>query len=82
MFVIQDTSTGLYFHNKGRIIIFEDIEKAKLFYQNFFAWATAELLHQGQPPFEVMMKQQTTEILPYDFTVEEKYIIMFSEIEK
>lgn len=82
MFVIQDTSTGLYFNDRGKIIIFEDIEKAKWFYQNFFAWATAELLQLGQPPFKVMTKQQTTKILPYDFTVDEKYIIMFSEIEK
>ena len=82
MFVIQDISTGLYFHKGGKIIIFETIEKAKWFYQNFFAWATAELLQQGQPPFEVMTKQQTTKILPYVFTVEENVTIMFSEIEK
>ena len=82
MFVIQDMSTGLYFQYKFKIIIFEDIEIAKWFYQNFFAWSTTELFQQGEPPFEAITKQQTTKILPYDFTVEEKYIIMFSEIEK
>lgn len=82
MFVIQDKSTGLYFHKGGKIIIFETIEKAQWFYENFFSWATAELLRQGQPPFDVMFKQQNCQILPYDFTVDENVIIMFSEIEK
>ena len=82
MFVIQDISTGLYFHKGGKIIIFETIEKAQWFHQNFFNWSMGQLLSQGQAPFEAMTKQQVCQILPCDFTVDENVTIMFSEIEK
>ena len=46
MYIIKHQN-GLYFHNKGRIILFERPEEAQNFLEMFIQYSTERLLHEG-----------------------------------
>ena len=46
MFIIMHSS-GLYFHNKGKIILFDSQEQAKYFLNAFIQYSTNEFSKQG-----------------------------------
>lgn len=48
MFVVQHNS-GLYFHNKGRIILFNSQEEAQYFMELFEQFSMHQLAQDGDP---------------------------------
>lgn len=71
MFVIMH-NTGLYFHNKGRIILFESQQEAQSFMEMFINYSMNELARTNrldetmQVPIVVMHE---CKILPVDFDI-------------
>lgn len=71
MFVIMHQS-GLYYHNKGRIILFESQQEAQRFMEMFVNYSMSELGKEGrmaetmQVPIVVMHECR---ILPVDFDI-------------
>lgn len=71
MFVIMHSS-GLYFHNKGRIILFESEQEAHNFMEMFISYSTNRFAQEGnmgaimQVPIVVMHE---CEIMPINFNV-------------
>ena len=72
MFMIMHKS-GLYFHNKGRIILFESQQEAQNFMEMFINYSMGELGKEGrmaetmQVPIVVMRE---CAIMPVDFDIE------------
>lgn len=72
MFVIMHQS-GLYFHNKGRIILFESQQEANNFMQMFMNYSMNRLGQEGRVeetmrvPIVVMHE---CKILPVDFDID------------
>lgn len=72
MFVIIHNS-GLYFHNKGRIILFESQQEAQSFMEMFINYSMNELGRQNrlgetmQVPIVVMHE---CKIIPVDFDID------------
>ena len=72
MFTIMHRS-GLYFHNKGRIILYESQQEAQKFMEMFTNYSMSELGRQGrmteimQVPIVVMRE---CEIVPVDFDID------------
>ena len=72
MFVIMHNS-GLYFHNKGRIILYESQQEAQNFMEMFINYSTNMLAQEGrmseviQVPLVVMHECR---IIPVDFDVD------------
>ena len=55
MFVIQKRDNGYYFHEKGKIILFETPEEANALLNSFYQYAIAKLVSETGPQgiFEV-----------------------------
>jgi len=72
MFIIMHKS-GLYFHNKGRIILFESQQEAQNFMEMFINYSMSELGKEGRVaetmkvPIVVMHE---CAIMPVDFDIE------------
>lgn len=85
MFVIQHHS-GLYFHNKGRIILFESQEEAQYFIGLFSQYSMQRLAQEGSDPIEIMQAQMILQgecrIIPVNFDIEniECGIVLASEL--
>ena len=58
MFVIKDIETGYYFHKDGKIILFEQSEKAQWFLQAFQQYAIPRYIQEQQTPFAIIEAQQ------------------------
>ena len=71
MFVIK-TRDGCYFHNKGRIILYESQNQAQKYIEEFIQYAMARVA-QGDPmasmsaPITIM---QNSVIMPVDFDID------------
>lgn len=85
MFVIKDTETGYYFHKDGKIILFEQPEKAQWFLQAFQQYAIPRYVQEQQTPFAMFEAQQRLmrlKIIEKDFNEEpECGTILFLELE-
>lgn len=72
MFVIKHKSR-LYFHNRGRIILFETQEEAQYFLELFSQYSMQKLAQNGNP-MEVMrvpmILQGECSIEPVDFNID------------
>ena len=72
MFTIIHKS-GLYFHNKGRIILFESQQEAQSFMEMFISYSTNRFAENGdigsvmQVPIVVMHE---CNIIPVDFNID------------
>lgn len=74
MFVIQHNS-GLYYHNKGRIILFESPQEAQNFMQMFVQYATERITAESQGDIGAIMRvpivvMHECGIVPVDFDIE------------
>lgn len=85
MLVIMHQS-GLYFHNKGRIILFTSQEEAQYFLELFSQYSMQRLLQEGHQPMSIMsipmVLQGECKIVPVDFDIEkiECGTVMASEL--
>lgn len=65
--------SGLYFHNKGRIILFESEQEAQYFLE-LFSQYSMQMLAQNDNPMRVMqvpiILQNECRITPVDFDIE------------
>lgn len=72
MFVTTHQS-GLYFHNKGRIILFESQQEAQYFLELFSQYSMQRLAQDGNP-MKIMqvpiILQNECRIIPVDFDIE------------
>lgn len=70
MFIIQRITNGLYFSNKGRIILFNTSQEAEVFLQAFYQYALNRIGQETQDPLEFLNFQKTMNeiyILELDF---------------
>lgn len=74
LFVIKH-SNGTYFHNKGRIILYESPEQATRFLEEFINYAMNRLVREGANQMEIMTVPMTVQmnshIMNIDFDVDE-----------
>ena len=85
MFAIQKKSNGYYFHDKGKIILFEDPHEANAFIQAFHQYCTARLVAERGPRgiFELHDTLSTLTIIEKDFVETPQCgVITFSEIKR
>lgn len=65
--------SGLYFHNKGRIILFESQQEAQYFLELFSQYSMQMLAQEGNP-MKIMrvpiILQNECRIIPVDFDIE------------
>lgn len=84
MYIIKDTTSGYYFHNKAKIILFEQPEEAQWFLQNFQQYAVTRYVQEQQSPFAIMKVQQIISnfaIVQKDFLeTPECGVIMFKDL--
>ena len=68
------TNDGAYFHNKGKIILFESKRQASLYLKEFTMYAVNRLAQEGNP-HEAMTApiiiQNNSNIMPIDFDIDE-----------
>ena len=72
-FIIKH-SDGRYFHNKGRIILFETDNQAVRFLQDFIVYAQQRLLQEGNQHEAMICPitiQSNSHIMPIDFRIED-----------
>ena len=72
MFYIMHSS-GLYFYDKGKIIIFESTDEAGAFLNFFIQYSTNRLMQEGnigEAMHVPIMVMQQCKILPVDFDVD------------
>lgn len=85
MLVIMHQS-GLYFHNKGRIILFTSQEEAQYFLELFSQYSMQRIAQEQQDPMAVMqvpmVLQGECRIMPVNFDIEkiECGTVMASEL--
>lgn len=85
MFAIQKKSNGYYFHEKGKIILFEDPNEANAFIQAFHQYCMARLISEQGPQgiFELHNLISTLAIIETDFVETPPCgVITFSEIKR
>lgn len=85
MFVIQKMDNGYYFHDKGKIILFEDPREANAFIQAFHQYCAARLVAERGPQgiFELHNTLATLTIIEKDFVETPPCgVITFSEIKR
>ena len=74
LFVIKH-SNGAYFHNKGRIILYESPEQATRFLKEFIEYAMNRLAQEGADHMEIMTVpmtvQMNSQIMNVDFDIDE-----------
>ena len=73
MLYIIKWSNGLYFHNKGRIILFESINQAKEFINLFIQYSMNELKRQNRMQEAVSMPftiSSNSTIMDIDFDID------------
>lgn len=74
LFVIKH-SNGTYFHNKGRIILYESPEQATRFLEEFINYAMNRLVREGANQMEIMTVPMTVQmnshIMNIDFNIDE-----------
>ena len=71
MFVIMHKS-GLYFHNKGRIILFESQQEAKNFMEMFINYSMDRLGQEGRLDMTIqvpIIAMHECKIIPVDFDI-------------
>ena len=49
MFVIKKRNDGYYFHQKGKIILFENPQEAEMLLQNFHQYSLQKLVEERDP---------------------------------
>lgn len=73
LFCIVRTN-GAYYHNKGRIVLFESEHEAQNFINMFIQYSTERLLNESDNPLDGMkapMKiMNESQIIPVDFDIE------------
>ncbi len=74
MLYIIKHRNGTYFHNKGRIILYETPDQAARFLQAFIEYAMGKLAQEGANQFEIMTVPMTiqsqSQIMEIDFDVD------------
>lgn len=74
LFVIKH-SNGTYFHNKGRIILYESPEQATRFLKEFIEYTMNRLVQEGADHMEIMTVpmtvQMNSQIMNIDFDIDE-----------
>ena len=73
LYVIKHNS-GEYFHNKGRIILYESPDQAMRFIQAFINYAMNRLAQEGKNQMELMTApitiQNNSHIMEVDFDID------------
>ena len=85
MFVIQKMDNRYYFHDKGKIILFEDPNEANVFIQAFHQYCMASLVAEWDPQaiFELENIFSAFAIVEADFVeIPPCGVITFSEIKR
>ena len=69
MFVIKRIDNGYYFHEKGKIILFEDPNEANALINAFYQYAAARLVSERGPQgiFEIQHVISALDIVEQDF---------------
>lgn len=66
-------TNGAYYHNKGRIILFESENEAENFINMFIQYSTERLMHESRNSLDVMkapMKiMNESQIMPVNFDI-------------
>lgn len=67
-------TNGAYYHNKGRIILFESEQEAQNFINMFIQYSTERLLNENGNPLDSMkapmMIMNKSQIIPVDFDID------------
>lgn len=85
MFVIQKIDNEYYFHENGKIILFEDPNEANAFIQAFHQYCAARLVAERGPQgiFELHNSLSTLTIVEEDFVETPPCgVITFSEVKR
>lgn len=85
MFVIQKMDNGYYFHENGKIILFEDPNEANAFIQAFHQYCAARLVAERGPQgiFELHNLISALAIIEQDFVETPQCgVITFSEVKR
>ena len=83
MFVIQKQDDGYYFHNKGKIILFETPHEASNMLQGFYTYSMERMLQEQGPTgiFELQNLFRTLKIKEQDFEEEPLCgVILFKDL--
>ena len=83
MYIIQDTQTGLLFHKKQQIILFERPEEAQSFLQAFTGYSIQRLIEETQNPtviFQVQNRISMCQIIKPQFDINNVKTIWFHEL--
>ena len=67
-------NNGAYYHNKGRIILFESEDEAQNFINMFIQYSTERLIYETRNPLDSMkapmMIMNESQIIPVDFDID------------
>ena len=73
LFCIVRTN-GAYYHNKGRIILFESEQEAQNFINMFIQYSTERFMHESGNPLDSMkapmMIMNESQIIPVNFDID------------
>lgn len=81
MLVIYNSFKNYYFRAKGKVIVFDAVEKAEWFKENFYQYAIQRMAQEnifGVP--EVMQAEQSTSVIQLDFDTSKVETINFDEL--
>lgn len=76
---------GYFFHRKGKIIVFDDIEQAQAMLNGFYQYSAQRLISEGGPQriFELQYVMSLLQIVEKDFVEIPKCgLIHFKDIQK
>lgn len=84
MFCIKSEIDNYYFHNEGKIIIFDTVEEAQFFLQGFMNYSMNRGLQEFGADFAFtgLKKLSSLEIIPLDFNCETCETINLKNIAK
>lgn len=83
MYIIRDLQTGLLFHKKQQIILFERQEEAQIFLQSFMKYSIQRLLEETHDPtvfFQVQTRLSQCQIIEPSFNIESVETVWFHEL--
>ena len=85
MFVIKKMNDGYYFHEKGKIILFEDPNEANALINAFYQYAAARLVSERGPQgiFEIQHVMSALDIIEQDFIdTPECGVVYFKDVKR
>lgn len=85
MFVIKKMNDGYYFHEKGKIILFEDPNEANALINAFYQYAAVRLVSERGPQgiFELQHVMSALDIVEQDFIdTPECGVVYFKDVKR